>query len=63
MVSSNDSNCGCDHCQDPDRVGVTRDAVSFDRLSNVTVHISPFEILTESGDCGHGLFEILSTVS
>jgi len=42
---------------------VTRDAVSFDRLNNVTVHISRFEILTESGDCGHGLCEILSTVS
>jgi hypothetical protein len=35
----------------------------FDKLSNVTVHISPFEILTESSDCAHGLFEILSTVS
>jgi len=42
---------------------VTTDAVSVDRLSNVTVHISPFEILTESGDYGHGLFEILSMVS
>ena len=39
------------------------DAVSVDRLSNVTVHISPNEILTESGESGHGLFEILSTVS
>lgn len=39
------------------------DVVAFDRLSNVTVHISPIEILTESGDCGHALFDILRTVS
>lgn len=39
------------------------DALSFDRLNNVTVYVSPFEILTESGDCGHDLFEILSTAS
>jgi hypothetical protein len=42
---------------------VTTDAVYFDRLNNVTVHFSPFQILTESGDCGHDLFEILSNVS
>jgi len=42
---------------------VTTDPVSFDKLSSVTVHISRFEILTESSDGGHGLFEILSTVS
>jgi hypothetical protein len=42
---------------------VSVDMLPFGRLNNVTVLISLIEILTESGDCGHALLDILRKVS